>query len=172
MQTTANKSELDAARAEKISKSKIYGDGVTPVVGIMDILFYNNETGETKKYDGQTEDGRIIILLPFRTARYLNKWASYSIPSSWKLKHSVGDYVNAVIEDGYINKLMEAKKFLKVASIITEAVAETAGTNVDATENATAPVEHPSMAAPESKAEVTASEQVPAGFEDSEDSPF
>lgn len=118
-----NVEKYKAEQEERIQRSKIYGDGTTPIPhGILEILFIDSETGKITKHTGKEEmPGRILILLPFRTPRNLNKYAAYTQPSEWKLKFNRGMMVNAVIEDGYIKKLIPSYKFMPTSQVLDPA---------------------------------------------------
>ena len=51
-------------------------------------------------------NGRYIINLCMKTVRSGDKNATYSHPVDWKLKVATGDYVNVLVQDGYVTKLM------------------------------------------------------------------
>lgn len=118
-----NVEKYKAEQEERIQRSKIYGDGTTPIPhGILEILFIDSETGKITKHTGKEEmSGRILILLPFRTPRNITKYAAYTQPSEWKLKFSRGMMVNTVIEDGYIKKLIPSYKFMPASQVIDPA---------------------------------------------------
>ena len=117
-----NIEKLNADQALRIQRSKIYGDGTTSIPqGIIDILFIDGETGKVSKLAGDEQgNGRVLILLPFRTRRNLDKFACYSQPSDWKLKFSKGMMINAVIENGYVKKLIPSYQYMPSAEIITQ----------------------------------------------------
>ncbi len=104
----------------RVQKLKLYSDGVTAMPhGIVDILFLDRATGKAAKYTGaEASVGRILIVLPFRTEKYPDKFACYSQPSDWKLKYSKGMMVNAVVEGGEVRKLMPAHQYMVTARIL------------------------------------------------------
>lgn len=167
METTVNSqkdySAANAARMEKILKSKIYGDGMLPkAYGILDMYFVPADGSPKVKYDGQKGDGRVLILLPFRTLRSKNaktgEWtyAMYSFPAKWDYKFRPGVKVTATISGGYVSDLSLAKDTMTTASVIT----------VDEIEEEEAFAE--SFDAPVS----AESPAVPAGFEAEDSAPF
>lgn len=112
--------KLKAQQEARILSSKIYGDGTTPVPhGIVDMLFIDEASGKISKYTGQeATKGRVLFLLPFRTPKNLQKFASYTQPAEWKMKFNRGMMVNAVIENGYIKKLIPSYQFMAPARIL------------------------------------------------------
>lgn len=123
MTTVLTTEDYKTAQEERIARSKIYGDGTTPIPqGIVDILFIDSESGIISKYTGTEKvKGRILILLPFRTPRNLTKFASYAQPSEWTLNFQKGTMVNAIIENGYVKKLILSHRFMPSAKVIDPA---------------------------------------------------
>jgi hypothetical protein len=50
--------------------------------------------------------GRMIINLCMKTVRSGERNATYSQPVDWKLKFATGEFVNVLVQNGYIAKLM------------------------------------------------------------------
>lgn len=167
--------QYKSEQEERISRSKVYGDGTTSVPhGIVDVLFIDGDTGKISKYSGsESNQGRVLILLPFRTPRNLTKFASYAQPSEWKLKFSRGMMVNAVIENGYIKKLIPSYQFMPSAKVLDPESLET----VSAMDS---PVEDiPELRPKKDYARAFEDEStsakpapVPVGFEEEEENPF
>lgn len=163
-------------QAIRIQKSKIYGDGTTLIPqGIVDVLFVEKETGIITKHKGsESSEGRILVLLPFRTPRNLERFASYSQPSNWKLNFSRGMMVNAVIENGYVKKLIPSYKFMPAAEVITPEELEKPSAFSNERDNVIQQKKksfQSQVADFESEGKVK-SLIVPAGFEEVDDHPF
>lgn len=87
---------------DKAANYPMYGDGVTPPVAVGNIGHYAD---------------RVIINLACKTERCVGgpragehrkptANATLSQPDDWKLRFNTGDYVCALIEDGYVKKLL------------------------------------------------------------------
>ena len=50
--------------------------------------------------------GRIIINLCMKTIRSGERNATYSQPADWKVKFGTGEYVNVLVQNGYVSKIM------------------------------------------------------------------
>ncbi|MBY5950528.1 hypothetical protein KUV23_06060 [Algoriphagus marincola] len=168
--------KLKAEQEARIQRSKIYGDGTTSIPqGIVDILFIDSESGVITKFTGtEGTKGRILILLPFRTPRNLGKFASYSQPADWKLRFSRGMMVNAVIENGYVKKLIPSYQYMPAAEIITpEEIEDKSPFNPEEEQDKPAVKRDFEKRVEAFENESQAKEPlVPAGFEDTDDNPF
>jgi hypothetical protein len=51
-------------------------------------------------------DGRLIINLCMKTIRSGERNATYSQPVDWRLKAGTGEYVNVLVQNGYVTKIM------------------------------------------------------------------
>ncbi|GAB2613981.1 hypothetical protein [Belliella aquatica] len=156
-----NVEKYKAEQEERIQRSKIYGDGTTPIPhGILEILFIDSETGKITKHTGKEQtSGRILILLPFRTPRNLSKYAAYTQPSEWKLKFNRGMMVNTVIEDGYIKKLIPSYKFMPASQVIDPASFEVPNELLEKISEVFNEIDH-------------SVQEVPVGFENLDKVPF
>lgn len=163
--------EYAQRRAENIAKSKVFGDGITSPMGVLDVLFYDTVSGQTTRYTGQTTPGRVMFLMPFRTKRNLDKWAVYTIPSSWKAKLGKGSIVNAEIADGYIKKLHLSTNFMKAAEVVNLSITDTQAFEEDA-QYAVDEVEAENAPNVTAEQAPTVQDAVPEGFDAETSDPF